>query len=100
MKENYDQINMTKPIEEYSTLGKHTPHYAESDAEIDFSLTMNNSENRSLESSLIVRNTKQEDYFSANFGTKNTEEDEYEKIKKSLFDEVNRLQFHSFNHED
>lgn len=44
MKENIDFANTTKhKFDGLSTVQKPTPHYAESDAEIDFSLTMNNS---------------------------------------------------------
>jgi len=32
LKENYDQINLSKPLEDYSTLQKNNPHYTDSDA--------------------------------------------------------------------
>lgn len=44
MKENYDFGNKIKrQFEELSTVQKPTPHHADSDAEIDFSLTINHS---------------------------------------------------------
>lgn len=48
MKENVDFGNTVKPLDQFSTVQKQTPHHTESDAEIDFSLTINNSEVHSL----------------------------------------------------
>jgi hypothetical protein len=95
MKENVDFGNTRQKFEEFSTVQKQTPHYTESDAEIDFSLTVNNSE---ASSSLHERERPNHSgYFSGKFGR---EDDEYERIKKSLFEEVNRLQLHSIHDEE
>lgn len=70
MKENYDFGNKSRrQFEGLSTVQKQTPHHADSDAEIDFSLTINHS----LASDRPSFNTHNED-------------EEYERIKKSLFE--------------